>query len=62
MNSTHWPLAGVAALLLTMQAQAADGQTIYAQGVPTQPPWPAPPAMAPMRWEWQRRAFRDLPE
>ena len=32
MNSTHWPLAGVAALLLTMQAQAADGQTIYAQG------------------------------
>lgn len=32
MKLTHWPLAGVAALLLTMQAQAADGQKIYAQG------------------------------
>ncbi len=32
MKLTHWPLAGVAALLLTMQAQAADGQKIYVQG------------------------------
>ncbi|WP_313481185.1 c-type cytochrome [Stutzerimonas kunmingensis] len=32
MKLTHWPLVGVAALLLTMQAQAADGQKIYAQG------------------------------
>ena len=32
MKLTRWPLAGVAALLLTMQAQAADGQKIYAQG------------------------------
>ncbi len=32
MKLTHWLLAGVAALLLTMQAQAADGQKIYAQG------------------------------
>ena len=32
MKSTRWPLAGVTALLLTMQAQAADGQKIYEQG------------------------------
>ena len=32
MKSIHWPLAGVAALLLSMQAQAADGQKIYTQG------------------------------
>lgn len=32
MKFTRWPLAGVTALLLTMQAQAADGQKIYAQG------------------------------
>ncbi len=32
MKPTRWALAGVAALLLTLQAQAADGQKIYAQG------------------------------
>src|SRR5690606_35117528 len=32
MKFTRWPLAGVTALLVTMQAQAADGQKIYAQG------------------------------
>ncbi|KRW70916.1 cytochrome C [Pseudomonas sp. TTU2014-105ASC] len=32
MKPTRWPLAGLAALLLTTQVQAADGQTIYMQG------------------------------
>lgn len=32
MKPTRWPLAGLAALLLTTQVQAADGQTIYTQG------------------------------
>lgn len=32
MKTLRWPLAGVAALLLAMQAQAADGQKIYIQG------------------------------
>ena len=32
MKLSRWPLAGVAALLLATQAQAADGQKIYAQG------------------------------
>jgi len=32
MTFPRWPLAGVAALLLAMQAQAADGQKIYTQG------------------------------
>ncbi|MDC6690008.1 c-type cytochrome, partial [Leclercia adecarboxylata] len=32
MKPTRRPLAGLAALLLTTQVQAADGQTIYTQG------------------------------